>query len=139
MELLAAEIMATKNPGEHYWELITEFGAPCSIDAPPTTEHKARPKTPWPEAVEGIEFAGEPILAKLSRVPGNARIDGLKAIARSRGFAAQPSGTEAVYKIYADSLRTRRTSTQSFARRRKVVNAALSASGASVIESGQAG
>jgi phosphoglucomutase len=73
MELLAAEITArtTKNPGEHYRELIAGFGAPCSIDAPPTTEHKARPKTLWPEAVEGIEFAGEPILAQLSHAPHN--------------------------------------------------------------------
>jgi phosphoglucomutase len=141
MELLATEITArtTKNPREHYRELIAEFGAPCSIDVPPTTEDKARPKPLWPEAVEGNEFA-EPILAQLSHAPhNNAPIDGLKVIARSRWFAARPSGTEAVYKIYAESFNGEAHLDAIVREARKMVDAALSASGAPVVESGQAG
>ena len=110
MDLLAAEITARtgKDPGEYYQELTAEFGAPCytRIDEPATTEQKTRLKRLSPQTVKESSLAGEPILAKQSRAPGNdASIDGLKLIARSGWFAARPSGTEAVYKIYAESFK----------------------------------
>jgi phosphoglucomutase len=109
MDLLAAEITACtgKNPAEHYHELTAEFGAPCylRIDAPATADEKARLKSLSPEAVRASSLAGEPIVARLGRAPGNdAPIDGVKIITASGWFAARPSGTEAVYKIYAESF-----------------------------------
>jgi phosphoglucomutase len=110
MDLLAAEITARtgKDPGEHYRELTAEFGSPCytRIDAPATPEEKARLKKLSPEAVKDAELAGEPIVARLTRAPGNgAAIDGLKVVAASGWFAARPSGTENIYKISAESFR----------------------------------
>jgi phosphoglucomutase len=112
MDLLAAEITARtgKDPGEHYRELTAEFGAPCytRIDAPATPAAKARLAKLSPEAVTAATLAGEPILAKLTRAPGNdAPIGGLKVIASHGWFAARPSGTENIYKIYAESFRDR--------------------------------
>jgi phosphoglucomutase len=113
MDLLAAEITARtgKDPGEHYRELTTEFGAPSytRIDAPATPEQKARLAKLSPEAVTASTLAGEPITAKLTRAPGNnAAIGGLKVIAASGWFAARPSGTENLYKIYAESFKDER-------------------------------
>jgi phosphoglucomutase len=110
MDLLAAEITARtdKDPGEHYHELAAELGTPyyTRIDAPATPEQKARLKTLSPEAVKDETLAGEKIVAKLTRAPGNdAPIDGLKIVTASGWFAARPSGTENVYKIYAESFR----------------------------------
>ena len=110
MDLLAAEIMARtgKDPGQHYRELTAEFGAPCytRIDAPATPEEKARLVKLSPEAVRESDLAGEPITAKLTRAPGNnAPIGGLKVVAASGWFAARPSGTENIYKIYAESFK----------------------------------
>jgi phosphoglucomutase len=110
MDLLAAEITARtdKDPGEHYQELAAELGTPyyTRIDAPATPEQKARLKTLSPEAVKDETLAGEKIVAKLTRAPGNdAPIDGLKIVTASGWFAARPSGTENVYKIYAESFR----------------------------------
>ena len=110
MDLLAAEITARtgKDPGEHYREMITKFGTPCytRIDAPATPEQKARLQKLSPVAVKESNLAGEPITAKLTRAPGNnAPIGGLKVVAASGWFAARPSGTENVYKIYAESLK----------------------------------
>jgi phosphoglucomutase len=110
MDLLAAEITARtgKDPGEHYRELTAEFGTSyyTRIDAPATLEQKARLKTLSPEAVKNETLAGEPIVAKLTRAPGNnAPIDGLKIATAGGWFAARPSGTENVYKIYAESFR----------------------------------
>jgi phosphoglucomutase len=110
MDLLAAEITARtgREPGEHYRELTAQFGAPCytRIDAPATPEQKSRLENLSPAAIREADLAGEPITAKLTRAPGNnAPIDGLKVIARSGWFAARPSGTEAVYKIYAESFK----------------------------------
>jgi phosphoglucomutase len=144
MDLLAAEITArtSKDPGEHYRKLTAEFGAPfyTRIDAPATTEHKARLRTLSPEAVKESSLAGESIVAKLSHAPGNnAPIDGLKVIARSGWFAARPSGTEAVYKIYAESFKDEAHLDAIVREARKMVNAAVSAPGGAVIESGQAG
>ena len=109
MDLLAAEITARtgKDPGEHYRELTAEFGTPyyTRIDAPATPEQKARLQKLSPEAVKESQLAGEPITAKLTRAPGNnAAIGGLKVVAASGWFAARPSGTENVYKIYAESF-----------------------------------
>jgi phosphoglucomutase len=110
MDLLAAEITARtgKDPGEHYEALTAEFGAAyyARIDAPATPEQKARLEKLSPEAVKAPTLAGEPITAKLTRAPGNgAPIEGLKVVTRNGWFAARPSGTEAVYKIYAESFK----------------------------------
>jgi phosphoglucomutase len=110
MDLLAAEITARtgKDPGEHYDELTAEFGASyyTRIDAPATPEEKARLKELSSEAVKASTLAGEPITAKLTRAPGNnAPIGGLKVATASGWFAARPSGTEDIYKIYAESFK----------------------------------
>jgi phosphoglucomutase len=110
MCLLAAEITAHtgRDPGEHFQELTAEFGTPyyTRIDAPATPKQKARLEKLSPEAVAESTLAGEPILAKLVRAPGNnAPIGGLKVVAESGWFAARPSGTENLYKVYAESFR----------------------------------
>ena len=110
MDLLAAEITARtgKDPGEHYRELTTKFGTPCytRIDAPATPAQKVRLQKLPPEAVKETKLAGEPITAKLTHAPGNkAPIGGLKVVAASGWFAARPSGTENIYKIYAESFK----------------------------------
>ena len=109
LDLLAAEITARtgKDPGEHYRALTAEFGAPhyTRIDAAATPEQKARLAKLSPEAVRATQLAGEPIVARLTRAPGNgAPIGGLKVTTASGWFAARPSGTENVYKIYAESF-----------------------------------
>jgi phosphoglucomutase len=111
MDLLAAEITARtgKDPGEHYRQLMSEFGSPLytRIDAPATPEQKAALAKLSPDAVKESTLAGEPINAKLTRAPGNnASIGGLKVVAASGWFAARPSGTENIYKIYAESFKT---------------------------------
>jgi phosphoglucomutase len=109
MDLLAAEITARtgKDPGQHYRALAGEFGTSyyTRIDAPATPAQKARLEKLAPEAVRASALAGEAITATLTRAPGNdAPIGGLKVIAGSGWFAARPSGTENVYKIYAESF-----------------------------------
>jgi phosphoglucomutase len=111
MALLAAEITARtgKDPGEHYRALTNEFGTPyyTRIDAAATPEQKAKLQKLSPEAVKESDLAGEPITAKLTRAPGNgAAIGGLKVIAKNGWFAARPSGTENIYKIYAESFQS---------------------------------
>jgi phosphoglucomutase len=110
MDLLAAEITACtgKDPGEHYRELTAEFGTPyyTRIDAPATREQKTNLEKLSPEAVKESTLAGERITAKLTRAPGNdAPIGGLKVVTDSGWFAARPSGTEDIYKIYAESFK----------------------------------
>ena len=110
MDLLAAEILARtgKDPGEHFDDLVAEFGLPyyTRIDAPATPEQKATLEKLSPEAVKELSLAGEPIVAKLTRAPGNgAPIEGLKVVTKTGWFAARPSGTENIYKIYAESFR----------------------------------
>ena len=110
MGLLSAEITARtgKDPGEHYRALEAELGTSyyTRIDAPATPEQKARLRTLSPGSVAEETLAGEPITAKLTRAPGNgAAIDGLKIVTASGWFAARPSGTENIYKIYAESFR----------------------------------
>jgi len=111
MDLLAAEITARtgKDPGEHYRELTAEFGAPryTRIDAPATPAQKAKLQRLSPDSVKESDLAGEPITAKLTKAPGNdAPIGGLKVVAKSGWFAARPSGTENIYKIYAESFKS---------------------------------
>src|ERR1700675_3224327 len=108
MDLLAAEITARmgKDPGELYQELTTEFGTPyyTRIDAPATPDQKARLLKLSPDAVKAKELAGEPILQRLTEAPYNrAPIGGLKVVTENGWFAARPSGTENIYKIYAES------------------------------------
>jgi phosphoglucomutase len=109
MDLLAAEITARtgKDPGQHYQELTAEFGIPhyTRIDAPATPEQKAKLQKLSPDAVKESDLAGEAITAKLTRAPGNnAPIGGLKVVSKNGWFAARPSGTENIYKIYAESF-----------------------------------
>jgi phosphoglucomutase len=110
LDLLAAEITARtgRDPGEHYRELERRFGSPVyeRIDAPATPDEKAVLKDLSPEQVTATELAGEPITARLTRAPGNdAAIGGLKVVTENGWFAARPSGTEDIYKIYAESFR----------------------------------
>jgi phosphoglucomutase len=110
MNLLAAEITACtgRDPGELYQALTDEFGAAyyTRIDAPATPEQKAKMARLSPEAVGVSDLAGEPIIQKLTRASGNnAAIGGLKVVTANGWFAARPSGTEAVFKIYAESFR----------------------------------
>ena len=111
MNLLAAEIIARtgKDPGEHYRELTAEFGTSyyTRIDAPASPEQKAKLQELSHGAVSELDLAGEPITAKMTRAPGNnASIGGLKVVANSGWFAARPSGTENIYKIYAESFKS---------------------------------
>jgi len=110
LSLLAAEITAKtkKDPGAHYKELTEKFGAPVyeRIDAPANTEQKNVLKKLSPEQVTALEVGGDKITAKLTRAPGNqAEIGGLKVVTANGWFAARPSGTEDVYKIYAESFK----------------------------------
>jgi len=130
MDLLAAEITACtgKNPGEHYRELTEEFGTPfyTRIDAPATPEQKASLQRLSPDAVKASDLAGEPITAKLTRAPGNqASIGGLKVIAKSGWFAARPSGTENIYKIYAESFKSQSHLNAILSEAEEMVNNAL--------------
>ena len=111
MCLLAAEITARtgRDPGEHYRALTEEFGTPyyARVDAPATPAQKATLEKLSPEAVKDATLAGEPIVTKLTRAPGNdAPIGGLKVAAEHGWFAARPSGTEDVYKVYAESFKS---------------------------------
>jgi phosphoglucomutase len=130
MDLLAAEITARtgKDPGEHYRQLTAKFGTPCytRIDAPATPEQKVRLQKLSPEAVKEATLAGEPITAKLTRAPGNnAPIGGLKVVAASGWFAARPSGTENVYKIYAESFQDEKHLQALVAEAQRIVSAVL--------------
>jgi phosphoglucomutase len=109
MGLLAAEILARtgRDPGEMYRQLTEKFGAPVyeRIDAPATPEQKAVLLKLSPGQLHASEFAGEKIVATLTTAPGNgAPIGGLKVVTANGWFAARPSGTESVYKLYAESF-----------------------------------
>ncbi len=109
--LLAAEITAVtgRDPGEHYRALAARFGAYyyTRIDAPASPEQKAALARLAPEAVSARELAGDAIVAKLTRAPGNnAAIGGLKVVSAGGWFAARPSGTENIYKLYAESFKS---------------------------------
>lgn len=132
MDLLAAEITACtgKDPGEHYRELTAQFGTPyyTRIDAPATPEQKEKLRELAPEAVRESMLGGEPILTKLTRAPGNqAPIDGLKVAARNGWFAARPSGTENIYKVYAESFKSESHLQAILTEAEAIVTAALNA------------
>jgi phosphoglucomutase len=131
MDLLAAEITArtSKDPGEHYRIMTEHFGPSyyTRIDAPATPEQKGRLRHLQPSHVKESELAGESITAKLTSAPGNgAPIGGLKIVARSGWFAARPSGTENVYKIYAESFKDEKHLQAVVAEAQGIVSAALS-------------
>jgi phosphoglucomutase len=110
LNLLAAEITARtgKDPGQHYAALTAKYGSPAytRIDAPATPAQKAAFKKLTPQSVTATELAGDPIIAKLTNAPGNgASIGGLKVQTKTGWFAARPSGTEDIYKVYAESFR----------------------------------
>ncbi len=130
MDLLAAEITARtgKDPGEHYRELEADFGASyyTRVDAPATSDEKARLSNLSPDAVKAPQLAGEPIRKKLTSAPGNnAPIGGLKVVADSGWFAARPSGTENLYKIYAESFKDATHLTAIVTQAQEIVNEAL--------------
>jgi phosphoglucomutase len=128
--LLAAEITARtgKDPGERYQELTAEFGTPYyeRIDAPATPEEKSRLEKLSPEAVVTAKLAGEPITAKLNAAPGDgAPIGGLKVVTANGWFAARPSGTENIYKIYAESFKDQGHLDTILSEAQEIVNDAL--------------
>ena len=130
LALLASEILAAtgRSPSEHYADLVSRHGEPAyaRVDAPATREQKAALKALTPDAVTADEVAGERITAALTEAPGNAApIGGLKVVTESAWFAARPSGTEDVYKIYAESFRGPEHLTQVQADAKAVVDAAL--------------
>ncbi len=130
MDLLAAEITAVtgKDPGEHLEELVSEFGMPyyTRIDAAATPEQKAKLLKLSPSDVKESNLAGDPILQKLTTAPGNgAAIGGLKVVTKNGWFAARPSGTENIYKIYAESFEDDRHLDTIVSEAQQIVNNAL--------------
>ena len=130
LALLASEILATtgRTPSQHYADLVAQHGDPAyaRIDAPADRSQKAKLAALSPDDVKATELAGEAITAKLTEAPGNhAKIGGLKVVTDSAWFAARPSGTEDVYKIYAESFRGADHLHQVQEEAREVVSAAL--------------
>ena len=128
--LLASEILAVtgKTPSQRYAELAATYGAPvyARVDAPANRDQKARLSKLSPEQVSATELAGEPITAKLTAAPGNgAPLGGLKVTTENGWFAARPSGTEDVYKIYAESFKGPEHLAQVQAAAREVVNSVI--------------
>jgi phosphoglucomutase len=134
MDLLAAEITANtgRDPSQHYQALEGQFGSPIyeRMDVPATTAQRAALKNLAPEMVEARNLAGEPIVAKLTHAPGNgAAIGGLKVTSQNGWFAARPSGTEAIYKVYAESFLGPEHLKQIQAEAQEIVQAAFQAAG----------
>lgn len=130
LDLLAAEITAVtgRDPGEHYRELETKFGSPVYSrnDAPATPEQKTALQNLTPDKVKATTLAGEPILARLTHAPGNGEaIGGLKIVTENGWFAARPSGTENIYKIYAESFKGETHLKQIQAEAEKIVSASF--------------
>jgi phosphoglucomutase len=133
LNLLAAELTARtgKDPGEHYQELTAQFGTPLytRLDAPATPDQKARLRALTPAAVSASVLAGEPIVARLTSAPGdNSPIGGLKVVTANGWFAARPSGTENIYKIYAESFKDQAHLNAILSQAEEIVNTALNAS-----------
>lgn len=131
MDLLAAEITAStgKDPGEHYGQLTAEFGTSyyTRIDAPATPEQKAKLLKLSAESVKETRLAGERITAMLTRAPGDgASIGGLKVVTASGWFAARPSGTENIFKIYAESFQSEHHLNSILSEAEEIVGRALS-------------
>jgi len=134
LSLLAAEITATtqKDPGQHYRELTERFGSPLyeRMDAPANAAQRKALAKLSPEQVSASRLAGEPILAKLTKAPSNgAAIGGLKVITENGWFAARPSGTEDVYKIYAESFKGQAHLDELKQEAQQIVSAAFLAAG----------
>jgi len=135
MDILAAEIMAKtgRDPGEIYQSLEKQFGS-CvyeRIDAPATAEQKKALKQLSAKSITARELAGEPIIAKHTRAPGNqAPLGGLKVVSENGWFAARPSGTEAIYKIYAESFKGKAHLHRIQQEAQAIVSAAFQAAGA---------
>jgi phosphoglucomutase len=132
MDLLAAEmtVVTGKTPAQHFTEFAERFGMPYykRVDAPATPEQKEALKRLSPEAVKAATLAGEPISQKLTRAPANdAPIGGLKVVAANGWFAARPSGTENIYKVYAESFRSEEHLNEILAEAQSIVTAALEA------------
>ena len=134
MALLAAEITArtARDPGVHYQELTAELGTPyyTRIDQPATPEQKAVLQKLSPDAVKATHLAGEAIVATLTHAPANgAPIGGLKVVTTNGWFAARPSGTEDVYKVYAESFRSQSHLEAIIAEAQRIVADALAGAG----------
>lgn len=134
LALLAAEITAVtgRDPARHYQELTARFGAPVydRIDAVATSAQKAVLEKLSPEMISAATLAGEPITAKLTRAPANgAEIGGLKVVTENGWFAARPSGTEEIYKIYAESFKGAEHLKQIQQEAQAIVSAAFTAAG----------
>jgi phosphoglucomutase len=134
MDLLAAEITAKtgKDPAQHYNDLTAKFGAPSysRMDAPADGKQKNVLKNLSPEMVSASELAGEKITAKLTKAPGNdAAIGGLKVVTENGWFAARPSGTENLYKIYAESFKGEAHLKKIQDEAQQIVNAAFKSAG----------
>ncbi|RPH99377.1 MAG: phosphoglucomutase, alpha-D-glucose phosphate-specific, partial [Calditrichaeota bacterium] len=132
LSLLAAEILAVsgKDPAEHYDELAAQFGQPHykRLDVSASFEDLEKLKSLSPKAVKNTELAGEEILAKLTHAPANqAPIEGLKVSTQNGWFAARPSGTEPLYKIYAESFLGKEHLLQLIEEAQKIVQEALAA------------
>jgi phosphoglucomutase len=130
LNLLAAELTAVtgKDPGEHYQELAGEFGPYfyTRIDAPATPEEKAKLSNLFPDAVKAATMAGDMITARLTKAPGNgAGIGGLKVTTAKGWFAARPSGTENIYKVYAESFASQEHLNEIVTEAQQIVAAAL--------------
>ena len=134
LDLLAAEITAVseKDPGQHYQKLEERFGSPVyeRIDAPANAKQKAVLKDLSPDQVEAETLGGEKIVAKMTRAPSNnAPIGGLKVVTENGWFAARPSGTEEIYKIYAESFKGEKHLKLLQEEAQSIVNAAFKAAG----------
>jgi phosphoglucomutase len=132
--LLSAEIIARsgRDPGEIYAALARELGESCfdRVEAPATTEQKKRLSKLTPQQIRSAELAGEPIRHILTQAPGNgASIGGLKVVAASGWFAARPSGTEEIYKIYGESFKGAEHLRRIFAEAQAIVDAAIAPAG----------
>lgn len=130
MCLLACEILAVtgKDPGQHYQDLVLKFGNPvyARVDAPANREEKAKLLALSPDQVSAETLAGETITAKLTHAPANgAAIGGLKVCTENGWFAARPSGTEDIYKIYAESFKGEKHLEQILFEAREIVKGAL--------------
>lgn len=135
LDLLACEITAKagRDPAELYGELEERFGSPVyeRIDAPATIEQKAALKGLSPDVITANELGGETIIAKLTRAPGNnAEIGGLKVVTENGWFAARPSGTEEIYKLYAESFRGKEHLQRIQAEAQAIVDEAFAVAGA---------
>jgi phosphoglucomutase len=134
MDLLACEITARtgSDPAELYRELEQQFGSPGyeRIDAPATAEQKAVLSGLSPDTVTATALAGEPITARITHAPGNGvAIGGLKVVAENGWFAARPSGTEEIYKIYAESFKGKKHLQRIQQEAQEIVNQAFKVAG----------